>query len=117
MNPSPIPSQVNKSDLKDPNKVEFSCDVFDSKPSDASFSQINSTLSEFQQDWFMKYNFFEQDEKDPEHPDFGKEPGTGRQRVYLELGSCLPYDYSNSVYFEKCRGWKGVCKEVEEVQG
>ncbi|CAD7965398.1 unnamed protein product [Amoebophrya sp. A25] len=37
-----------------------------------------------------------------------------RQRTYVDLGGCLPFDYSNTVYFDRCqtKKWtRGLCVE------
>jgi len=54
------------------------------------------TISQAQQDWFLYHNYFRT----------MTQPG-----AYLDLGSNDARELSNTFFFDKCLGWKGVCVE------
>lgn len=82
---SRVPSDL----LQDPNVLDLDCDRFLTEHG-------NSTTSEFNQDWFVYWNFLR------DRSDSG---------VYVDVGAALPFEYSNTVAFDRCMGWKGVCVE------
>lgn len=84
-------SRVLKNILQDPNVLSLDCDRF------GTSSGSNDSISEFGQDWFALENFIR--------------PEDGRQPVYVDIGASLPFDYSNTVMFDRCLGWRGVCVE------
>lgn len=84
-------ARVLKSILQDPNVLPLHCDTFVSE--DGS----NASISEFGQDWFALRNFVN---RKPGYPG-----------VYVDVGASLPFDYSNTVMYDRCLGWQGVCVE------
>eukprot|EP00405_Crypthecodinium_cohnii_P049628 CAMPEP_0206602552 /NCGR_PEP_ID=MMETSP0325_2-20121206/47485_1 /ASSEMBLY_ACC=CAM_ASM_000347 /TAXON_ID=2866 /ORGANISM="Crypthecodinium cohnii, Strain Seligo" /LENGTH=239 /DNA_ID=CAMNT_0054115121 /DNA_START=226 /DNA_END=945 /DNA_ORIENTATION=+ len=59
-----------------------------------------SPVSEFGQDWFPLWNFLKDDER--------IRNGGG---VYVDVGASIPFEYSNTVFFDRCLKWRGVCAE------
>lgn len=51
------------------------------------------------QEWYLYHNFF-----------YGKINGK-----YLDIGAHKPFSLSNSVFFDKCLGWNGICVEPTET--
>lgn len=87
-------ARVPSESLQDPNTLPLDCERF------VSEAGSNSSLSEFGQDWFAYWNFFR---------GAGALPSTGG--VYVDVGASLPFEYSNTVLFDRCLGWRGVCVE------
>ncbi len=56
--------------------------------------------AQFQQDWFLFHNFF-------------KHLGAGYKGTYVDVGSNDPFKLSNTAFFDKCLGWRGVCVEPQ----
>lgn len=81
--------------------------MFEKPPSRAISADFSRTLSEYAQDWFFQYNFFRHEE-DPSQRGYKL---SGKKFVYADLGGCLPFDYSNTVFFDRCKKWSGVCVE------
>lgn len=50
------------------------------------------------QDWWLYHNVF-------------KHGTPSKHRTYLDLGANHPFHISNSLFFEKCLGWQGICVE------
>jgi len=92
---SRVPSEI----LKDPNVVPLSCDEF------ATENGSYTAIGEFKQDWFIYWNFFRNNGPAP------RVDGRERAGVYVDIGASLPFEYSNTVAFDRCFGWRGVCVE------
>jgi len=43
-------------------------------------------------------------------------PVRQEDRVFIEVGAYHPFKYSNTLFFEKCLGWKGLCVEPNPYQ-
>lgn len=67
-----------------------------------------SQISQWQQDWFVYRNFFHGTELDRPAQLSGEAP---RRGVYVDVGAFHPIHLSNTFFFERCLGWKGVCAE------
>ena len=52
------------------------------------------------QDWYLFHNIF-------------SERTTWGQGVYVDIGTNHPTEISNTLFFDKCLGWKGVCFEPQ----
>lgn len=76
--------------LRDPNVLPLNC---------SSLDEANA-IGEFGQDWFLYANFFQTQEADQKE-----------KRTYVDVGASLPFEWSNSVLFDRCLGWKGLCIE------
>jgi len=87
---SRVPTQL----LQDPNVLPLDCARF------LTDEGSNTSVSEFGQDWYAYWNFF--------HHHAGMSEGGG---VYVDVGACMPFEYSNTVFFDRCLGWRGVCVE------
>jgi hypothetical protein len=70
------------------------CEQFIFGPPDQPF------LAQFFQDWFLFHNFF-------------KHLGAQYRGVYVDVGANHPTEFSNSAFFDKCLGWRGVCIEPQ----
>lgn len=62
-----------------------------------------STFSQWQQDWFIYQNFVRGTGLDG--------PGAGREGVFVDVGAFHPVHLSNTFFFERCLGWRGLCAE------
>mmetsp|Transcript_88094 Transcript_88094/g.184109 ORF Transcript_88094/g.184109 Transcript_88094/m.184109 type:complete len:476 (+) Transcript_88094:127-1554(+) len=69
-------------------------------------NQLSAT-SQWQQDWFAYINFVRGTELDVPR----KEGEAQRQGVYVDIGAFHPVHLSNTFFFERCLGWRGVCAE------
>lgn len=87
-------ARVPSKSLVDPNTLPLECERFMTE------TGSNTSVSEFGQDWFAYWNFFRGG---------GAPPGGGG--VYVDVGASLPFEYSNTVIFDRCLGWRGVCIE------
>jgi hypothetical protein len=56
--------------------------------------------SQYSQDEFLERNYFK-----------GKQHG-----VYVDLGAYNPTELSNTAYFDKCRGWQGICVDANPTR-
>merc|ERR1712151_1314233 len=72
-----------------PEYKDICAKMFEGKP--ASFSQG-------WQDWYIYHNYFK-----------GRQWGDG---FYIDIGANNPLTISNTAFFDKCLGWKGVCVEM-----
>lgn len=83
-----VPSET----LRDPNTLPLDCKQF------VSSEGSKAAVAEFGQDWFLHHNFV-----------------SGRQLdetpLYVDVGASLPFEYSNTVMFDRCLGWQGICVE------
>ena len=61
----------------------------------------NETFSQHWQDWVLFHNFFRHK----------RHWGTG---FYVDFGTNHPEYISNTIFFDKCLGWKGLCIEMQE---
>ena len=61
----------------------------------------NMTFSQSWQDWTLYHNFFSRK----------RLWGTG---FYVDFGTNDPEYISNTIFFDKCLGWKGLCIEMQE---
>ncbi|KAF4749281.1 hypothetical protein FOZ63_008227, partial [Perkinsus olseni] len=57
--------------------------------------------SQWFQDWFVYHNFFP----------------WKRNLTFMDIGAFHPFMYSNSLMFERCFGWRGVCVEPNPTSG
>lgn len=67
-----------------------------------------SGASQWQQDWFVYQNFVRG--SDPERSDTPGSPAS-RQGVFVDVGAFHPIHLSNTLFFERCLGWRGLCVE------
>lgn len=87
-------SRVPVGTLADPNALPLNC---------AGFMEENGSdfaAGEFSQDWYLFWNLFRRRHK-----------SVNEGGVYVDVGAAMPFDYSNTVLFERCLGWRGVCVE------
>jgi len=84
-----------------------------------------STTSQWQQDWFVYHNFVRGTELDGRPPALGQEAeaeaeggaaedsagALPRQGVFVDVGAFHPIHLSNTFFFERCLGWRGLCAE------
>jgi hypothetical protein len=61
------------------------------------------TFTQGYQDWWMVHNL-----RDYRHREWG-------DGWYLDIGTNHPTDISNTLFFDKCLGWSGVCVEPNEA--
>ncbi|CAE8645563.1 unnamed protein product [Polarella glacialis] len=66
-----------------------------------------SPASQWQQDWFVYKNFFQGTGRDVQV----SSSGDNRQGVFVDVGAFHPIHLSNTYFFERCLGWRGVCVE------
>eukprot|EP00930_Biecheleria_cincta_P054962 TRINITY_DN41333_c0_g1_i1.p1 TRINITY_DN41333_c0_g1~~TRINITY_DN41333_c0_g1_i1.p1 ORF type:complete len:523 (-),score=87.74 TRINITY_DN41333_c0_g1_i1:14-1582(-) len=67
-----------------------------------------SEASQWQQDWFVYKNFIRGTSLDVQ----GQDAGRGdRQGVFVDVGAFHPIHLSNTYFFERCLGWRGLCVE------
>jgi len=67
-----------------------------------------SPSSQWQQDWFVYKNFVDGSRLDVK----GNHAGMGdRQGVFVDVGAFHPIHLSNTYFFERCLGWRGLCVE------
>eukprot|EP00435_Cladocopium_sp_Y103_P037937 s78_g10.t1 len=69
-------------------------------------ASAQSDASQWQQDWFVYKNFFQGSSLDVA----GGAPGD-RQGVFVDVGAFHPIHLSNTYFFERCLGWRGLCVE------
>lgn len=63
-----------------------------------------SMYSQFRQDWFIYNNYFRHNN--------GRAFGEG---FYVDVGANDPNSLSNTVFFDRCLGWKGICVEPNPI--
>merc|ERR1719310_1658431 len=71
----------------------------------------DASAAEFGQDWYLHHNFLRHSVGDGGRS-VATADGSGggsRRGVYVDVGASLPFDYSNTVVFDRCHGWEGVC--------
>lgn len=88
-------ARVPSGSLQDPNVIPLDCTNF------LSENGSNASMAEFGQDWFIFWNFLRA-HRGAEDRESG---------IYVDVGASLPFDYSNTVMFDRCLGWRGVCVE------
>ena len=59
------------------------------------------SLSQMWQDWWLVHNLFAREKQELKWGD----------GFYVEMGVWDPLQASNTLFFDKCLGWKGVCFE------
>ncbi|CAK0872752.1 unnamed protein product [Prorocentrum cordatum] len=67
--------------------------------------------SQWQQDWFVYHNFIRGTDLDPLHGP------PAREGVFVDIGAFHPIHLSNTFFFERCLGWRGVCAEPNPSWG
>mmetsp|Transcript_139870 Transcript_139870/g.389799 ORF Transcript_139870/g.389799 Transcript_139870/m.389799 type:complete len:475 (-) Transcript_139870:43-1467(-) len=74
-----------------------------------------STSSQWQQDWFVYHNFVRGTALDAVlHAEGDEAPSrqaSARQGVFVDIGAFHPIHLSNTFFFERCLGWRGLCAE------
>lgn len=86
-----VPSQA----LRDPHVLPLDCAAF------GSDEGWHNSTSEFGQDWFAYRNFFR-----------GLSGVSGTSGgIYVDVGTSFPFEYSNTVAFDRCLQWQGICVE------
>jgi hypothetical protein len=100
-------AMVPTTQLPDPHLGEVDCSMIHVHDKQGA----QSSTSQWQQDWFVYQNFFRGTEAD--HSSAG---GT-RQGIYVDVGAFHPIKLSNTVFFERCLGWKGACVEPNPSMG
>lgn len=73
-----------------------------------------STASQWQQDWFVYQNFFHGTDLDSEHEAAQRPLRTG---IFVDIGAFHPIHLSNTFFFDRCLGWKGLCAEPNPSWG
>lgn len=68
----------------------------------------SSTMSQWQQDWFVYRNFVRSTALDLPAEQGRAAP---RRGVFVDIGAFHPIHLSNTFFFERCLGWRGVCAE------
>lgn len=59
------------------------------------------TFSQAWQDWYIFHNYF-------------RDCLSWGQGAYVDIGSNDPLHISNTLFFDKCLGWRGICFEMQE---
>lgn len=67
-----------------------------------------SATSQWQQDWFVYQNFVRGTARDTSP---AGRPEGARQGVFVDIGAFHPIHLSNTFFFDKCLGWRGICAE------
>ncbi|CAJ1437245.1 unnamed protein product, partial [Effrenium voratum] len=67
-------------------------------------ASVPSSASQWQQDWFVYKNFFKNSPLDVG-------AAGDRQGVFVDVGAFHPIHLSNTYFFERCLGWRGLCVE------
>lgn len=67
-----------------------------------------SSTSQWQQDWFVYRNFIRGTALDRSAEE-GRE--AERRGVFVDIGAFHPIHLSNTFFFERCLGWRGLCAE------
>lgn len=103
-------SRVPVSTLRDPNILPLDC------PNFAKETGANASVGEFGQDWYLFWNFFRKREGGGIMSEFAGDTESSSSSsvprgVYVDVGASLPFDYSNTVVFDRCFGWEGICVE------
>ena len=83
----------------DPNYAECYGYLTHGQSQEASFTTFTS---QFGQDAYLYRNYF-----------LGKAQGSG---FYLDVGANAPKELSNTWFFDKCLGWKGLCVEASPTR-
>eukprot|EP01013_Petalomonas_cantuscygni_P010410 TRINITY_DN23497_c0_g1_i1.p1 TRINITY_DN23497_c0_g1~~TRINITY_DN23497_c0_g1_i1.p1 ORF type:complete len:339 (+),score=53.23 TRINITY_DN23497_c0_g1_i1:151-1167(+) len=78
-----------------PEDYRAACRKFLTPRSDANM------YSQFRQDWFIFNNYFR-----------GRKYGDG---FYVDVGANHPRTLSNTLFFDKCLGWRGICVEPNPI--
>eukprot|EP00400_MALV-I_sp_L67-5_P000825 gene825-871_t len=90
-------SNISSERLQDPLEPNWNCQNYDGDVFNASEAET----AEFGQDYFIYRNFFR------DYKPLGKN-GKG---LYVDIGAHMPFEYSNTAFFDKCLDWDGVCVE------
>jgi hypothetical protein len=95
---------VPREALQDPQlaSIDEVCAALGEEPAPLSVS------SQWQQDWFVYHNFIRGTGLDA--PRLRSEEGQ-RQGVFVDVGAFHPLHLSNTLFFERCLGWRGLCVE------
>lgn len=104
---------VPTADLDDPWLASLDCEAL------LGPDRLPSTTSQWQQDWFVYHNFVRGTGLDTRPPALGEEGGAAgedaparpRRGVFVDIGAFHPIHLSNTFFFERCLGWRGVCAE------
>lgn len=87
----------------------------DSEPTDESWSDCASVIggidrwsgvSQWAQDWFVYHNFVRGTALDT----IGARSAEGAG-IFVDIGAFHPVHLSNTLFFERCLGWRGLCVE------
>ena len=90
-------SKMTKEFLVDPLEPMWDC----ARYSGDVFNSSLAETAEFGQDYFIYRNFFR---------DY-QPKGRNGKGVYIDIGAHMPFEYSNTAFFDKCLGWDGLCVE------
>lgn len=96
-------SRVPTAELHDPNVLPLDCAGLTGQHGSSKAKTWQSATAEFGQDWFVHWNFIRGGREDYNR---------GGGGLYVDVGSSWPYEYSNTVVFDKCLGWHGLCVEA-----
>lgn len=99
-------ARVSASELEDPNVLPLDCDGLAGFRGASDARSWSSPASEFSQDWYVLWNFLRSGVDGQPLVDFG-----GSDGVYVDVGANFPFEYSNTVVFDRCFGWRGLCIE------
>jgi len=92
------------SDLKDPHVPAMACDEYNST------TGVLNAPSEYNQDWYIYYNFFRTEEMQRKRRTDPTRIGSADFH-YVDIGASLPFEYSNTFFYDRCLHWKGMCVE------
>eukprot|EP00929_Paragymnodinium_shiwhaense_P074169 TRINITY_DN37936_c0_g1_i1.p1 TRINITY_DN37936_c0_g1~~TRINITY_DN37936_c0_g1_i1.p1 ORF type:complete len:401 (-),score=62.05 TRINITY_DN37936_c0_g1_i1:4-1206(-) len=104
-------TRVASEALEDPNILPLNCSVLDDWHGSAS------STAEFGQDWYLHWNFLQhgavssQRQREIGSGDVTSSKWSPTKRIYVDVGASFPYEYSNTVLFDRCLGWQGLCVE------
>jgi len=74
-----------------------------------------STASQWQQDWFVYQNFFHGTDLDGGYDADQMQPL--HVGIFVDVGAFHPIHLSNTFFFDRCLGWKGLCVEPNPSWG
>eukprot|EP00397_Hematodinium_sp_SG-2012_P022245 GEMP01023034.1.p1 GENE.GEMP01023034.1~~GEMP01023034.1.p1 ORF type:complete len:329 (+),score=46.66 GEMP01023034.1:360-1346(+) len=90
--------------LVDPHNPPVICDSYQADRG------VRNAPSEYNQDWFLYYNFFRTEEMRRRRREDPSRIGSSDFH-YVDIGASLPVEYSNTVFFDRCLNWTGICVE------
>eukprot|EP00929_Paragymnodinium_shiwhaense_P009263 TRINITY_DN113365_c0_g1_i1.p1 TRINITY_DN113365_c0_g1~~TRINITY_DN113365_c0_g1_i1.p1 ORF type:complete len:568 (+),score=100.77 TRINITY_DN113365_c0_g1_i1:100-1803(+) len=98
-------SRVPVGELHDPNVLPLECENLLGERGELAAQRWKSPAAEFSQDWYVIWNFLKSTSS-------SAATDTTGEGYYVDVGACLPFEYSNTIVFERCLNWKGICIEA-----